>query len=126
MKRIVQKMNFIKLGLTALLLSSTLGLSAQTSVFDVIAGSPDHTSLEAALIQEGLDVTLDDNSGTFTVFAPNDLAFTNLATALGTDITGLLNLPNLTDILTYHVLGSIVPSSVVTNGEIVQPLSLHD
>ncbi len=124
MKRIVQKMNFRKLGLTALLLSSTLGLSAQTSVFDVIAGSPDHTSLEAALIQEGLDVTLDDNSGTFTVFAPNDLAFTNLATALGTDITGLLNLPNLTDILTYHVLGSIVPSSVVTNGEIVQPLSL--
>jgi len=123
MKRIVQKINFRKLGLTALLLSSTLGLSAQTSVFDLIAGSPDHTSLEAALIQEGLDVTLDDNSATFTVFAPNDAAFTSLATALGTDITGLLNLPNLTDILTYHVLGSIVPSSAVTNGAIVQPLS---
>lgn len=123
MKRILQKNNFRKLGLTVLLLSSTLGISAQTSVFDVIAGSPDHTSLEAALIQEGLDFTLDDNSATFTVFAPNDAAFTSLATALGTDITGLLNLPNLTDILTYHVLGSIVPSSAVTNGEIVQPLS---
>ena len=123
MKRILQKNNFRKLGLTVLLLSSTLGISAQTSVFDVIAGSPNHTSLEAALIQEGLDFTLDDNSATFTVFAPNDAAFTSLATALGTDITGLLNLPNLTDILTYHVLGSIVPSSAVTNGEIVQPLS---
>lgn len=98
--------------------------TAQTSVFDVIAGSPNHNYLEAALIQEGLDVVLSEPSAEFTVFAPIDAAFDALATALGTDITGLLALPNLTDVLTYHVLGSVVPSSAVTNGAIVQPVSL--
>lgn len=102
----------------------TFGLSAQTNVFDdVIATSPNHTYLEAALIQEGLDVALRNNAGTFTVFAPDDAAFSSLATALGTDIPGLLALPNLTDILTYHVLTSEVPASAITNGAIVQPLS---
>jgi uncharacterized surface protein with fasciclin (FAS1) repeats len=101
------------------------GLSAQTNVFDdVIAASPNHTYLEAALIQEGLDVALQNPAGTFTVFAPDDSAFNAIAAALGTNIAGLLALPNLTDILTYHVLGSIVPASAVTNGAIVQPLSL--
>lgn len=102
----------------------SFGLSAQTNVFDnVIATSPNHTYLEAALIQEGLDVTLKNNSATLTVFAPDDNAFTTLATALGTDINGLLALPNLADILTYHVLGTEVLSSAITNGAIVQPLS---
>ena len=96
---------------------------AQPMVFNVIADSPDHNYLEAALIQEGLDAVLSDPSAEFTVFAPTDAAFDALAAALGTDITGLLALPNLTDVLTYHVLGSVVPSSAVTNGAIVQPVS---
>lgn len=99
------------------------GLFAQTSVFDIIAASPNHTYLETALIQEGLNVPLDDLSGAFTVFAPDDNSFTAIATALGTDINGLLALPNLTDILTYHVLGSAVTSATITNGAIVSPLS---
>ncbi|MEN9399851.1 MAG: hypothetical protein RL632_952 [Bacteroidota bacterium] len=102
----------------------TFGVKAQTNVFDnVIAPSPNHTYLEAALIQQGLDVALKNNAATLTVFAPDDNAFLSLATALGTNITGLLALPNLTDILTYHVLGTTVPASAVTNGAIVQPLS---
>ena len=96
---------------------------AQTNVFDdVIATSPDHNYLEAALVQQGLDVAL-QTTPNITVFAPTDQAFTDIATALGTDINGLLALPNLTDILTYHVLGSVVPSTAVTNGLIAQPLS---
>ena len=96
---------------------------AQTNVFDdVIATSPDHNYLEAALVQQGLDIAL-QTTPNITVFAPTDQAFTDIATALGTDITGLLALPNLTDILTYHVLGSVVPSTAVTNGLIAQPLS---
>jgi transforming growth factor-beta-induced protein len=58
-----------------------------------------------------------------TVFAPTNAAFDNLAAALGLDVNGLLALPNLADVLTYHVLGTEVPSSAVTNGAIVQPLS---
>jgi transforming growth factor-beta-induced protein len=97
---------------------------AQTNVFDnVIAPSPNHTYLEAALIQEGLVGALQNPNATLTVFAPDDQAFLNLATSLGTTIPGLLALPNLDDILLYHVLGTTVPSSAVTNGAIVQPLS---
>jgi transforming growth factor-beta-induced protein len=106
------------------MLLMSFGLQAQTNVFDdVIAPSPNHTYLEAALIQEGLDVALQNNAANLTVFAPDDNAFTALAAALGTNVNGLLALPNLTDILTYHVLGSTVQSTGITNGLIVQPLS---
>ena len=113
------------IGLTAIALSLGMNVMSQTNVFDdIIAMSPDHTYLEAALIQEGLDVALQNNAATLTVFAPTDAAFDNLAAALNTDIAGLLALPNLTDILTYHVLGTgVVPSSAVTNGLVAQPLS---
>jgi transforming growth factor-beta-induced protein len=104
-----------------LLASASFG---QTNVFDdVIAPSPNHTYLEAALLQENLAGALQNPSATLTVFAPDDAAFTALATALGTDINGLLALPNLDDILLYHVLGTTVPSTAVTNGAIVSPLS---
>ena len=110
---------------SALLISLSMSAQSQTTnVFDnIIAPSPDHTYLEAALIQEGLEVVLQDGAATLTVFAPTDQAFTDLATALGTDITGILALPNLTDILKYHVLGTVVPASAVTNGLIATPLS---
>ena len=112
------------IGLTAIALSLGMNVMSQTNVFDdIIAMSPDHTYLEAALIQEGLDVALQNNAATLTVFAPTDAAFDNLAAALNTDIAGLLALPTLSDILTYHVLGIEVPSSAVTNGLVAQPLS---
>jgi len=112
------------IGLTAAALSLSMNAMLQTNVFDdVIAPSQNHTYLETALVQQGLDVALQNNTATLTVFAPTDAAFNNLAAALGTTISGLLALPNLTDILTYHVLGMEVPSSAVTNGLIAQPLS---
>ena len=125
MKLHFSKINTKAVSLYILMLFSTFTLSAQaTNVFDnVIATSPNHNYLEAALLQEGLDVVLRDTAGTFTVFAPDDASFTALATALGTDITGLLALTNLTDILLYHVLGVEVPSSAITNGAIVSPVS---
>lgn len=74
---------------------------------------------------------LQNPSGTFTVFAPDNAAFSalatqlgatvsdllalpNLATALGTDLAGILNLPNLSDVLTYHaVLGNVNAADLV-------------
>lgn len=101
----------------------SISASAQTNVFDdVIATSPNHSSLEAALIAAGLDDDLQNPSGTFTVFAPDNAAFSALATQLGVTVNDLLALPNLADILTYHVLGSEVPASAVTNGAIATPL----
>ena len=123
MKRNFLPLNLNKASISLSMLLLTFGLSAQTNVFDdVIATSPNHTYLEAALIQEGLDVALQNPMGTLTVFAPDDAAFTALATALGTDITGLLANPNLTNILLYHVLGTEVVSTALTNGQIETPL----
>ncbi len=104
-----------------------LGIStsqAQTNVYDnVINVSPNHTSLAAAIQQAGLVSALQNPSATLTVFAPDNAAFDNLATAYNTNIAGLLALPNLSDILLYHVLGVTVPASSVTNGAVVTPLS---
>lgn len=100
------------------------GLSAQSNVFDdIIASSPNHTALKAALEQEGLEAALRDNNATLTVFAPTDDAFSALATALNTDLNGLLAFPNLRDILLYHVLGSTVASADISNGQLANPLN---
>jgi len=124
MKKRNLQFGFRKTALTLSLVFTALVASAQTNVYDdVIATSPNHTSLKAALDQEGLDVALQNNSATLTVFAPDNSAFNNLAAALNTDINGLLALPNLSDILLYHVLGITVDAAAVTNGAIVTPLN---
>lgn len=99
------------------------GIFAQTSVYDVIDGSPNHTSLKAAIDEAELDATLQDLSSEFTVFAPDNDAFDDLAAALGTTVAGLLLSPDLEDILLYHVLGTEVLSTAINNGDIVTPLN---
>ena len=81
------------------------------------------STLVTAVVTAELLPALTNPLANYTVFAPTNTAFDNLATALNTTVSGLLALPNLADILTYHVLGTEVPSSAVTNGAIVQPLS---
>ncbi|MEX1187780.1 MAG: fasciclin domain-containing protein, partial [Bacteroidia bacterium] len=81
------------------------------------------TSLATAVVTAELLPVLTNPFANFTVFAPTNEAFAAAAVALETDIAGLLALPNLADILTYHVLGSEVMSSGVTNGLIVNPVS---
>ena len=99
-------------------------LNAQTNVYDnVIAISPVHTTLKAALDQEGLNLVLQDNNANYTVFAPTNEAFDSLAARLGTNTAGLLALNNLNDILTYHVLGSEVDAASIMNGTAASPLS---
>ena len=119
----MKNINTLILGTISTLFIGIGSTYSQTNVFDdVIALSPNHTSLEAALIQANLDDDLQNSTGTFTVFAPDDAAFDQLASDLGTTVPGLLALPNLADILLYHVLNVEVPSSGVTNGAIVTPL----
>jgi transforming growth factor-beta-induced protein len=96
---------------------------AQSNVFDnIISQSPAHTYLTAAINQQNLAGALQDPNASLTVFAPTDQAFEQLALALSTDIAGLLELPNLTDVLLYHVLGSSVPSISLSNGMLLTPL----
>ena len=56
--------------LTALFLFAATFLKGQT-VVDVIANSENHTQLEHAILESGLDATL-SGEGSFTVFAPTD------------------------------------------------------
>lgn len=77
-----------------------------TSTFDVIANSPDHNTLEQALINTGLDEVLD--SGFYTVFAPTDTAFSNV------DLSGLSD-SELTNVLLNHVLNGTTLSTDLSN-----------
>lgn len=96
---------------SALLVASFL--QAQT-VFDWIADSPDHESLEEFVSVAGLDDDL-SGAGPFTVFAPTDAAFGNLPgwliAQLAMDPSG-----DLADALLYHVVSDNLPSVDLLDG----------
>ena len=89
-------------------------LPAPSTVMDVVIRSEDHTILQIALDTANLSSTL-QGDGTFTVFAPTDAAFAELPTET---LNALLSEPagQLTDILLYHVLGSEVLSTDLSDG----------
>jgi uncharacterized surface protein with fasciclin (FAS1) repeats len=84
------------------------------TVVDIIVGSPDHTTLEAAVVAAGLVETL-QGDGPFTVFAPTDAAFAALPE--GTVEALLADIPALTNILLYHVVGAKAMSSDLSDGQ---------
>lgn len=94
------------------------------TVWDIITNSPDHTTLEAAVSVAGLDADLDDESATLTVFAPTDAAFAALPA--GTVLALLADIPALTEILLYHVVGSVALSSDLSDGQTITTLQLED
>lgn len=140
----------------ALVLTAAPAQAAETSrssgsIVDVLlaasgGGAPDRNAydydlLVQAVVATGLDSTLADPSGTFTVFAPNDRAFLRLvgdltgtapaseAAAL-TTLTTAFSTEQITDILLYHVVAGkkLGPVKVITsksltmaNGGIVRP-----
>ena len=95
------------------------------TVVDIVVDSEDHTVLEAAVVEAGLVETL-QGEGPFTVFAPTDAAFTALLTALGVEAADLLGLPQLGDILTYHVAGVEAMSTDLSDGQMVTTVNGQD
>ncbi len=94
-----------------------IAMSGQSqTVWQIIQDSPNHNTLEAAVLAAGLDGALNDGGASLTVFAPDDAAFA----ALGQDVIDeLLADPSgdLTQILLYHVLGQIVFSGNLADGQ---------
>jgi uncharacterized surface protein with fasciclin (FAS1) repeats len=88
------------------------------TVADIAIGSAAHTSLVAAVVQARLLPALTNPLASLTVFAPTNDAFAALATALGTDLDGVLASPALTEILLYHVVGAAVLSTELTDGPV--------
>lgn len=78
---------------------------SQKDVVKVALGSPDHTTLVAALKQAGLVGSL-ANAGPFTVFAPTNAAFDKLPKGTVEDLMKDANKDKLVDVLQYHVFVS--------------------
>lgn len=85
------------------------------TVVDIAVNNAGFSTLVAALTKANLVATL-QGAGPFTVFAPTDAAFAALLAELGVSAEYLLNHPQLSEILTYHVVAGKVLSSDLTDG----------
>merc|ERR1711988_1104888 len=85
------------------------------SIVDIAISDDSFSTLVAAVVAADLvDVLAGD--GTFTGFAPTNDAFTNLPEGTLDSLLQPENVQQLTDILLYHVLGSVVTSSDLYDG----------
>ena len=89
------------------------------TIYDIVSNSPDHTTLKVAIDACSLDGVLSD-PGSLTLFAPTDAAFNLLPS--GTVAALLADIPQLTNILMHHVVGSSVMSSMLSNNQVVTTL----
>ncbi len=87
------------------------------TIADIVIASPDHETLEAAVVAAGL-VDILNSPGPFTVFAPTDDAFAALPD--GT-LDALLADPNgaLTQVLLYHAVPGVALSSDLNDGQMI-------
>lgn len=89
-------------------------LGASLDITSTVVSNENFSILEQAVIAADLAGTL-SSEGPFTVFAPNDAAFQALLDSDPNDALAtpadLLALPNLADILLYHVVPASVPAA---------------
>ena len=95
------------------------------TVWDVVQESEIHNTLEAAVLAAELDGALSDPNAELTLFAPTDDAFAALPDGLVDDLladpSGLLS-----DILLYHVVGSVALSTDLSDGQTITTLNGAD
>ena len=108
--------------LAAAALAASAGAASAQSIAEIASGDDRFDTLVAAVTAAGLAETL-SGPGTFTVFAPTDAAFERFPDGA---VAGLLEpeaRETLTQILTYHVVGSEIPAASIPAGRTaVQPL----
>jgi transforming growth factor-beta-induced protein len=125
MKTNIFKTALLSLSFSALLIVSctkedekkpTPTTPALKSIFEIANSDTSFSILVAAINKTGLKATL-SNAGTFTVFAPNNAAFRSedLTEAIINAITEESDILALKVGLLYHVLGSKVKSTDITN-----------
>jgi len=85
------------------------------SIADHAVANSSFSSLVAALSKASLVPALDDDTKTYTVFAPTNDAFAALLKALGATLNDL-SAATLSPILLYHVVNGYVPSTAVAAG----------
>jgi uncharacterized surface protein with fasciclin (FAS1) repeats len=96
--------------------------AAPQNIVQLAQATPDLSILVEAVVAAGLVDAL-SAPGPLTVFAPTNAAFAALLDELKTDKAGLLgNLPLLTTVLQYHVLGSSVKKADIPLGKAIDPI----
>ncbi|HNR18274.1 MAG TPA: fasciclin domain-containing protein [Chitinophagaceae bacterium] len=83
------------------------------NITDVVVANANFTTLEAAVIKANLQATL-SGAGPFTVFAPDDAAFT--ASGITSAVLNTLTPAQVSNILLYHTLGAKVTAADVPAG----------
>jgi uncharacterized surface protein with fasciclin (FAS1) repeats len=89
-----------------------------TNIVSIARGSPDHTTLVAAI--EAADyVTVVAASGPLTVFAPTNAAFDKLPAGTVEDLLKPENADQLREILKYHVTTSALSAKSFRDGQLL-------
>lgn len=91
---------------------------SQKDVVKIAVGSPDHTTLVAALKQTEYVNDL-SNAGPFTVFAPTNAAFDKLPAGTVDDLMKDENQAALRNILEYHVALGTYRKEYLNNGQTI-------
>lgn len=108
-------------GAMVLMLTLSVTAMAQSSTDSItqnVVAVEKFSTLETAVVKAGLDTTLGANTE-YTVFAPNNAAFT----AAGTAATDLLvdgMEAELSKVLTYHVVAGTVMAADLTDGQMIE------
>ena len=93
-----------------------VSLASAKTVVEIAVGSPDHTTLVAAVKAAGLAETL-SGPGPFTIFAPTNAAFAKLPAGTVESLLKPENKAKLVASLTYHVVPAKVLAADVKTGE---------
>ena len=91
---------------------------SQKDIAKIAGGSPDHTTLVAALQAAGLADVL-SNSGPFTVFAPTNAAFGKIPKETLDELMKPENKSKLAKILQHHVAVAVYGEDLIKDGQVL-------
>ncbi|KAL7466592.1 hypothetical protein ACHAXS_006888 [Conticribra weissflogii] len=97
------------------LISAVASTASAQSIYEIASGNDSFSTLTAAVDAANLTGLL-SSAGTYTVFAPTDDAFAALPDGTVDKLLQPEWIHHLTDVLSYHVLGSVVLSTDLTDG----------
>lgn len=92
---------------------------AEKTVLDVAVGSPDHTTLVAAVKATDLVNALASPGGIYTVFAPTDAAFAALPPGTLDELLKPEKKATLKSIVQHHAMVPIVEKSAMKDGDVL-------
>lgn len=93
---------------------------AEKTVLDVAVGSPDHTTLVAAVKATDLVNALASPGGIYTVFAPTDAAFAELPPGTLEELLKPEKKAALKLIVQHHAMVPIIEQSAMKDGDVLE------